>query len=182
MNEEHGIAIPDETGADALVANLQEALAFEQMKNQFLVEKLIEAEDGLAKKDLSEFSDVVPDEDVDFWADRLVSNREATLAALGRLRNRVAESNVSAAVGTGEKVGADGSAAVPLAGKTAQVAPKPLHNRAVAKPEALVEPSGNAPSARLARVTSRAKDLVRNRRVAFDVAWRIAEAELKEGE
>jgi len=155
------ISVGSAEEAMAEIGRLREALAFERMKNQVLVEQLITLEDQIAAGDAEKFADVIPEEDKAYWAEQLVTNREAAIGALERLRNRVAQAVVSPAPAP------------------AAPAPKPLHNRAakVAVAEGTA-PGGAADAARCSRIANRSRELVRAHGISFDAAWRRAEAEL----
>ena len=157
--------------AAAEIGRLQEALNFERMKNQVLIEQLISLEDQIAAGDAERFADVIPEEDKEYWAGQLVSNRESAIGALERIRNRMAQVAVPPA--------ADSAPAVPAAAPSPP--PKPLHNRsakaAVAGPGA---ERGGTDAARCSRIANRSRELVRSHGISFDAAWRRAEAELGE--
>jgi hypothetical protein len=164
--------------AAAEIGRLQEALNFERMKNQVLVEQLISLEDQIAAGDVEKFADVIPEEDKEYWAGQLVTNRESAIGALERIRNRMAQVAVPPA--------AEPAPAVPAAAPAAPAAapaspPRPLHNRsakaAVAEPGA---ERGGPDAARCSRIANRSRELVRSHGISFDAAWRRAEAELGE--
>ena len=178
--------------AAAEIGRLQEALNFERMKNQVLVEQLISLEDQIAAGDAERFADVIPEEDKEYWAGQLVSNRESAIGALERIRNRMAQVAVPPAADPAPAVPAVAPAApaaapaAPAAGPAAPAAapaapPKPLHNRsakaAVAEPGA---ERGGPDAARCSRIANRSRELVRSHGISFDAAWRRAEAELGE--
>jgi len=177
------------------VARLREALEFERMKNQVLVEQLIGLEDQIAAADAEEFSDVIPEQDQEYWAGQLVTNREAARGFLERLRNRIAlavaapaaspdaapaAAPVAAAAPAVVPAAAPAAAPVVPAAAPAFVPPKPLHNRAAAKPAvAEADPvRGGDAAARYARVANRSRELVRSHGISFDAAWRRAEHEM----
>lgn len=163
-------------GAADEVARLREALAFERMKNQVLVEQLIGLEDKVAETDAKAYADVIPDEDREYWMGQLVTNREAAVGFLERLRNRFAPAAVDPAPEA--KPGAAPAAAPAPA---AAVPPKPLHNRAAKPAVAEAEPArGGGSIARCTRIANRSRELVRSHGISFDAAWRRAEAELGE--
>ena len=85
-------------------ASLKDQLAKERAKNEVLLEQVLQAEDEIADGDVESFSDVIPNEDREFWRGRILENREEAVACLIRMRNR----------------------AVPPA--AAPAAPKALHN------------------------------------------------------
>jgi len=155
------ISVGSAEEAMAEIGRLREALAFERMKNQVLVEQLITLEDQIAAGDAEKFADVIPEEDKAYWAEQLVTNREAAIGALERLRNRVAQAVVSPAPAP------------------AAPAPKPLHNRAakVAVAEGTA-PGGAADAARCSRIANRSRGTGGAHGISFDAAWRRAEAEL----
>ncbi len=171
--------------AAAEIGRLQEALNFERMKNQVLIEQLISLEDQIAAGDAEKFADVIPEEDKEYWAGQLVSNRESAIGALERIRNRMAQLSVPPSANPAPAVPAAAPAApaaapaVPAAAPAAP--PKPLHNRsakaAVAGPGA---ERGGPDAARCSRIANRSRELVRSHGISFDAAWRRAEAELGE--
>ena len=171
--------------AVAEIGRLQEALNFERMKNQVLVEQLISLEDQIAAGDAEKFADVIPEEDKEYWAGQLVTNRESAIGALERIRNRMAQLSVPPSAEPAPAVPAVAPAA-PAAAPAAPAAapappPKPLHNRsakaAVAEPGA---ERGGPDAARCSRIANRSRELVRSHGISFDAAWRRAEAELGE--
>lgn len=181
--------------AVAEIGRLQEALNFERMKNQVLIEQLISLEDQIAAGDAERFADVIPEEDKEYWAGQLVSNRESAIGALERIRNRMAQLSVPPSANPAPAVpsAAPAAPAAPAAAPAASVAapaapaaapaapPKPLHNRsakaAVAEPGA---ERGGPDAARCSRIANRSRELVRSHGISFDAAWRRAEAELGE--
>lgn len=164
---------------------LREALEYERLKNQVLVEQLVGLEDMLAASDAAAYEDVIPDEDREYWGEQLLANRDAAIGFLGRLRNRLASEVVAAPA----VAPAAAPAVVPVAAPAVvpppvlAFPPKPMHNRAAAKPavaEAVSAPGGDA-AARCARIANRSRELVRSHGISFDAAWRRAESELGEG-
>lgn len=149
--------VPPPAEADD-VASLREALALERAKNEILLEQILKAEDEIADADVEEFSDVIPNEDRDFWRERILENREGSLGFLTRLRNRTAAPD----------------------GKAAAAAPKPLHNRETAKVGAAKPGDGTAAPAALKAnlVCNRAQEIARRDNCSFTVAFRRAETEL----
>ncbi len=63
----------------ARVAELEAALSEEQDKNAVLVQQVVEAEDNIANREVESFADVIDAEDKEFFRERLIENREATL-------------------------------------------------------------------------------------------------------
>ena len=174
--------------AAAEIGRLQEALNFERMKNQVLIEQLISLEDQIAAGDAERFADVIPEEDKEYWAGQLVSNRESAIGALERIRNRMAQlsvppsANPAPAVPAAAPAAPAAPAAAPAAPAAAPAAPpRPLHNRAAKA--AVAEPGaerGGPDAARCSRIANRSRELVRSHGISFDAAWRRAEAELGE--
>lgn len=167
--------------AAAEIGRLQEALNFERMKNQVLVEQLISLEDQIAAGDAERFADVIPEEDKEYWAGQLVTNRESAIGALERIRNRMAQLSVPPSAEPAPAVPAAASAAPAAPAAAPAAPPKPLHNRsakaAVAEPGA---ERGGPDAARCSRIANRSRELVRSHGISFDAAWRRAEAELGE--
>ncbi len=143
------------------VAALQNALALERAKNEVLLEQVLKAEDSLADKDLEGFSDVVANEDREFWRGQLLENREAAVGTLTRLRCRV-------------KSVAD---VPPVAVPPSQ--PKPLHNRETVKP-AVADKGYAGPAVdggAAAKLRNRAQEIAKRDGCSFSVAFRRAELE-----
>ena len=63
----------------ARVAELEAALSEEQDKNAVLVQQVVDAEDNIANREVEGFADVIDAEDKEFFRERLIENREATL-------------------------------------------------------------------------------------------------------
>ena len=72
----------------ARVVELEAALSEEQEKNAVLVQQVVEAEDNIANREVESFADVIDAEDKEFFRERLIENREATLGLLNRMRTR----------------------------------------------------------------------------------------------
>jgi len=161
MSDVTNPGVPPPAEADD-VASLREALALERAKNEILLEQILKAEDEIADADVEEFSDVIPNEDRDFWRERILENREGSIGFLTRLRNRTAAP--------------DGKAA----GAAPAAAPKPLHNRETAKVGAARPADGLAAPAALKAnlVCNRAQEIARRDNCSFTVAFRRAETEL----
>jgi hypothetical protein len=156
-------------GVDGSVAALENELAMERAKNAVLLEKLLAYEDDLSESRLEEFSDVIPNEDRDYWRGQFLENSKAASEFLGRLRNRM-----QAAPAAGEVPEA---VAVPV-----KTAPRPLHNRASAPMPKGAPGAGVAPSADpdlAARIRNRAQEIANRDRVSFTAAFSRAERELR---
>ncbi len=140
-------------------ASLKEQLAAERAKNEVLLEQVLDAEDREADADVEAFSDVIPNEDREFWRDQILENREGAVACLERLRNR---------------------GAAPAAAGAPAAAPKPLHNRAAAKVGAAspAAPSAGAAAVRAGAVRNRAQEIAKRDKCSFHAAWGRAEKEL----
>jgi hypothetical protein len=70
------------------VAELEAALSEEQDKNAVLVQQVVDAEDNIANREVESFADVIDAEDKEFFRERMIENREATLGLLNRMRTR----------------------------------------------------------------------------------------------
>ena len=143
-----------------VIAALQNELAMEQAKNAVLLEKLLGYEDELSDARLEEFSDVIPNEDRNYWRSQFLENSKAASEFLGRLRNRI-------------EAPAGGSA-------PAKQAPRPVHNRAAAPMPKSSPGVGVAPSADqdlAAKIRNRAQEVARRDGVSFSAAFRLAEQE-----
>ncbi len=147
---------------NVVIAALQNELAMEQAKNAVLLEKLLGYEDELSEARLEEFSDVIPNEDRNYWRGQFLENSKSASEFLGRLRNRIAAP-------------ASGSA-------PAKQAPRPLHNRAAAPMPKSSPGAGVAPSAEqdlAAKIRNRAQEIANRDRIAFTAAFSRAERELR---
>lgn len=145
-----------------VIAALQNELAMEQAKNAVLLEKLLGYEDELSDARLEEFSDVIPNEDRNYWRGQFLENSKAASEFLGRLRNRI---------------GAPAGGAAP-----AKQTPRPMHNRAAApmpksSPCAGVVPSADQDLA--AKIRNRAQEIANRDRISFTAAFSRAERELR---
>ena len=139
---------------NAAIAGLQEQLALERAKNEVLLEQVLKAEDGLAEKDIEGYSDVIPNEDRDFWRGQLLDNRMSAIGILNRMRER----------------------SKPADGKVANAAPKPLHNREAARP-AVAAAGAVGCGDRAAKLRNRAQEIARRDGCSFTAAFRLAEQE-----
>jgi len=129
--------------------------------NQELVAHCVSLEDALRNRDVEDFADVVTDETRPFWAEQLLSNRDNAIAVLTSIRGRVPAN------------------AAPAAGAT--VEPRPLHNRAAARPVAPAFVVGTDKSAvNAARIRNRAHEISKAEGVPFTDAFRRAEREISE--
>lgn len=148
-------------GTDERVKSLEEALSLEKAKNEVLMEQVLKSENTLAEKDVEGYSDVIPNEDRDFWRGQLLENREAAVGILNRMRELVTALEKKAP-----------PVVVPPA------APKPLHNREAAPRPATVPgaPAGS-PADKAAKIRNRAQEIARRDGCSFTVAFRAAEQE-----
>ena len=147
---------------EEVVAALENELALERAKNAVLLEKLLATEDEMADTRLSEFADVIPNEDRDYWRGQFLENSKAASEFLGRLRNRI-------------EAPASGSA-------PAKQAPRPLHNRAAAPMPKSAPGAGVVPSAEqdlAAKIRNRAQEIANRDRISFTAAFSRAERELR---
>ena len=156
--------------AEEVVRGLQNELAIEQAKNAVLLEKLLELEDGAAESRLSEFEDVIPNEDREFWRGQFLENGAQAAEFLGRLRNRLKPADAV----PGDKGAAGGAA---------KAAPRPMHNRA-ASPFPKAAPA-NADAAErekevAAKIRNRAQEIANRDRISFTAAFARAEREFAE--
>lgn len=151
--------------ADDVIAALENELAMEQAKNAVLLEKLLAYEDDMVDTRLEEFSDVIPNEDREYWRGQFLENNQAASEFLGRLRNRMQQADPAAG-------------GVP----PAKAAPRPLHNRAAApmpKGPAGVGVSPSAEQDLAAKIRNRAQEIANRDRVSFTMAFSRAERELR---
>ena len=149
--------------AVTVVTELQNSLRDLQTKHDALVATLKTVEGELVNRHLAEFEGIVTEKSRDFWAAELISNRAGALTALAELASlRDAGGNAEP-----EKVGSTG--------------PKPLHNRATARP---VPPGQGAAGARAEgeskamKIRNRAHEIAKAEAVPFSVAFRRAEREV----
>ena len=155
---------------EELIKSLQNELMIEQAKNAVLLEKLLELEDGAAESRLSEFEDVIPNEDREFWRGQFLENGTQAAEFLGRIRNRMKPADVAPADGA------------PGAKAPAKVVPRPMHNRAAAPfPKAAPVNAEAAEHEKelAARIRNRAQEIANRDRVSFTAAFARAERELK---
>ena len=147
---------------EEVVAALENELALERAKNAVLLEKLLATEDEMADTRLSEFADVIPNEDRNYWRGQFLENSKAASEFLCRLRNRIE---------------------APASGSTpAKQAPRPLHNRAAAPMPKSSPGAGVAPSAEqdlAAKIRNRAQEIANRDRISFTAAFSRAERELR---
>ena len=146
-----------------VIAALQNELAMEQAKNAVLLEKLLGYEDELSEARLEEFSDVIPNEDRNYWRGQFLENSKAASEFLGRLRNRIEST--------------DERGAAP-----AKQTPRPMHNRAAAPMPKSSPGAGGPPSAEqdlAAKIRNRAQEIANRDRISFTAAFSRAERELR---
>ena len=147
---------------EEVVAALENELALERAKNAVLLEKLLATEDEMADTRLSEFADVIPNEDRNYWRGQFLENSKAASEFLGRLRNRIE---------------ARASGAAP-----AKQTPRPMHNRAAAAMPKSSPGAGGPPSAEqdlAAKIRNRAQEIANRDRISFTSAFSRAERELR---
>ncbi len=150
-------------GKDTGVEALQNALRFEQEKNQVLLDEVVSLEDALVNRQMAEFDAVISDATREFWREQLLANREKAEAALREL--------ALAKSGGGEQSGGDGDGR------------RPLHNRATARPKARAADGGQSGAddgqeSTAVRIRNRAHEISKAEGVAFSAAFRRAEREI----
>jgi hypothetical protein len=136
----------------ARVESLEAQLAEEQDKNAVLVQQVVEAEDNIANREVESFSEVIDPEDKDYWRERMIENRETTLAVLNRMkakRSTPAEKEPTTAKG------------------------KPLHNRTGAP-----DPTPRQTEDMALKLRNRAQEIVKRDGCGYLIAFRRAESEL----
>jgi hypothetical protein len=136
----------------ARVESLEAQLAEEQDKNAVLVQQVVEAEDNIANREVESFSEVIDPEDKDYWRERMIENREATLAVLNRMRTK---------------------RTVPAEKEPAPAKGKPLHNRTAAP-----DPAPRQGEEMALKLRNRAQEIVKRDGCGYLIAFRRAEAEL----
>ncbi len=157
-----------ETGKDVKLAKdtgveaLQNALRFEQEKNQVLLDEVVALEDALVNRQMAEFDAVISDATREFWREQLLANREKAEAALREL---------ALAKSGGGQSGGDGDGR------------RPLHNRATARPKARAADggqsgAGDGQESTAVRIRNRAHEISKAEGVAFSAAFRRAEREV----
>ena len=161
--------------AEEVIRGLQNELAMERAKNAVLLEKLLELEDGAAESRLSEFEDVIPNEDREFWRGQFLENGAKASEFLGRLRNRLKPADAASP--------ADEVPGAKVPAVTAKAAPRPMHNRAASPfPKAAPVNADAAEQAkdRAARIRNRAQEIANRDRISFTAAFARAEREFAE--
>jgi hypothetical protein len=136
----------------ARVESLEAQLAEEQDKNAVLVQQVVDAEDNIANREVESFTDVIDPEDKDYWRERMIENRDTTLAVLNRMRTK---------------------RTTPSEKETAPAKGKPLHNRTGAP-----DPSPRQSEDMALKLRNRAQEIVKRDGCGFLVAFRRAESEL----
>jgi hypothetical protein len=136
----------------ARVTELETALSEEQDKNAVLVQQVVEAEDTIANREVEAFEDVIDVEDKEFFRERLIENRDATLAVLNRMRAK---------------------RSVPAEKETPPEKGKPLHNRSAAP-----DPAPRQGEEMALKLRNRAQEIVKRDGCGYLVAFRRAEVEL----
>jgi hypothetical protein len=136
----------------ARVEALEAALTEEQEKNAVLVQQVVEAEDSIANREVESFAEVIDPEDKDYWRERMIENRDTTLAVLNRMK---AKRNV------------------PVEKEPTPAKGKPLHNRTGAP-----DPSPRQSEDMALKLRNRAQEIVKRDGCGYLVAFRRAESEL----
>jgi len=160
----------------ATVEELANALRFEREKNKVLMDEVVGLEGELVNHRIAEYGDLIDAESRDFWRGQLLTNREQADKVLKAMAARTA-----AAAGRGAGVVAGAADGVAAGGVSAgcEVRPKPMHNRATAKP---VQPGANGAAAvvddgKAGQIRNRAHEICKAEGVPFSVAFRRAERE-----
>jgi hypothetical protein len=135
----------------ARVESLENQLDEERDKNAVLVQQIVEAEDTIANRDVESFAEVIDPEDRDYWRERMIENREATLSVLNRMKNKRATLPAQVPADKG----------------------KPLHNRGEAP-----DPSPRQDEELALRLRNRAQEIVKRDGCGYLIAFRRAESEL----
>ncbi len=144
------------------VADLQNSLKQAQDERDALKGTLKTVEGELVNRHLAEFEGIVTEKSRDFWTAELISNRAGALTALAEL------ASLRDAGGSAEP------------GKVGSTGPKPLHNRATARP---VPPgqgagAGAEGESKAMKIRNRAHEIAKAEAVPFSVAFRRAEREV----
>jgi len=135
----------------ARVEALEAQLAEEQDKNAVLIQQIVEAEDNIANREVEAYSDVIDAEDQPYWRERLIENRNATLAVLNRMKTK-----------------SEG----PIEKEFVPAKARPLHNRTEAP-----DPSPRQGEEMALKMRNRAQEIVKKDGCGYLVAFRRAEAE-----
>jgi len=136
----------------ARVESLEAQLAEEQDKNAVLVQQIVEAEDNIANREVESFSEVIDPEDKDYWRERMIENRETTLAVLNRMKAK---------------------RTAPVELEPAPAKSKPLHNRTTAP-----DPVPRQSEDMALKLRNRAQEIVKRDGCGYLIAFRRAESEL----
>ena len=136
----------------ARVEILEAQLAEEQDKNAVLVQQVVDAEDNIANREVESFTDVIDPEDKDYWRERMIENRDTTLAVLNRMKAK---------------------RCAPAEKECAPAKGKPLHNRTGAP-----DPSPRQAEDMALKLRNRAQEIVKRDGCGYLVAFRRAESEL----
>jgi cell division septum initiation protein DivIVA len=136
----------------ARVESLEAQLAEEQDKNAVLVQQVVEAEDTIANREVESFAEVIDPEDKDYWRERMIENRETTLAVLNRMKAK--------------RCTPEGKECTPAKGK-------PLHNRTGAP-----DPAPRQSEDTALKLRNRAQEIVKRDGCGYMIAFRRAESEL----
>ena len=67
--------------------DVTKALAFEREKNAVLLEQVVQLEDELVNRSMTEYAEVISEESREFWKQQLVSNREGAVRVLNEMRS-----------------------------------------------------------------------------------------------
>jgi len=136
----------------ARVEALEAQLLEEQDKNAVLVQQVVEAEDNIANREVESFAEVIDPEDKEYWRERMIENRDTTLAVLNRMKAK--------------RCAQPGKECAPTKGK-------PLHNRGEAPDHSPRQSEDMA-----LKLRNRAQEIVKRDGCGYLVAFRRAESEL----
>jgi hypothetical protein len=136
----------------ARVEALEAQLLEEQDKNAVLVQQVVEAEDNIANREVESFAEVIDPEDKEYWRERMIENRDTTLAVLNRMKAK--------------RCAQPGKECTPTKGK-------PLHNRGEAP-----DPSPRQSEDMALKLRNRAQEIVKRDGCGYLIAFRRAESEL----
>jgi len=161
---------------DVLKADLQNSVKQSQADRDALQGKLKGAEDELVNRHLAEFEGVISEATKPFWAEQLLKNRQATLAALADVASQHAAEKDDGAKGDDKGSDAAGK------DKSQNSTRKPLHNRATARPVipgiATGAPLSGQAESKAVKIRNRAHEIAKGEGVAFSTAFRRAEKEI----
>lgn len=84
------IGLPPEAPDAVVIQTLAQVLTVQQEKYDELAQHAAELQDNMANRQVSEFSDIISPEHVEYWKGQFIANAAAATAALKDLRNRAA--------------------------------------------------------------------------------------------